>query len=295
MRLVTFDAGGGPKIGVLGPDGMVIEPGTADPDLPSDMTDLVRAGDAAVERMAKAAADPRAHRHPLTKVRLLAPIPHPLRNVICVGKNYAAHAHEFHGSGFDATKPASAVPEFPIVFTKAPTTIIADREPIRASLDPTASTDYEGELAVVIARDCHRVAAEDAMDVVWGYTIVNDVTARTLQRRHGQWFIGKSIDSFCPMGPVLVTADEVEPAALTLETRVNGEVRQKARVADLIFDIPTLIATLSATMTLKAGDIIATGTPEGVGIGFDPPRFLTPGDRVAVEISGIGVLENPVA
>lgn len=227
--------------------------------------------------------------------RVLAPIPEPRRDILCVGKNYLAHATEFHGSGFDSTG-RDAVPEHPVIFTKAMTAIIGPGEEIRASDDPTASVDYEGELAVVIGRKARRVAPEDAFDYIFGYTILNDVTSRSLQRRHNQWVIGKGVDTFCPMGPWIASADELNDiGALRLETRVNGELRQDALVADLIFDIPTLIATLTATQTLLAGDIIATGTPAGVGIGFDPPRYLTPGDRVEVSITGLGTLENPVA
>ncbi|MFC7540530.1 fumarylacetoacetate hydrolase family protein [Siccirubricoccus deserti] len=156
--------------------------------------------------------------------------------------------------------------------------------------------DYEGELAVIIGQGGRGIRSADWRQHVFGYTIVNDVTARTLQHKHRQWILGKGLDGFCPMGPAILTADEVpDPAALRLTTQVNGEARQDAVVADLIFDIPTLIATISAGITLEPGDIIATGTPVGVGIGFKPPRFLKPGDVVRIEISGIGVLENPVA
>jgi len=227
--------------------------------------------------------------------QILAPMPEPRRDILCVGKNYVAHATEFHGSGFDSTG-RDAVPEHPVIFTKAMTAVIGPGEEIRATDDPTASVDYEGELAVVIGRKARRVAPEDAFEHVFGYTILNDVTSRSLQRRHNQWVIGKGIDTFCPMGPWIASADEVgDVGALRLETRVNGELRQDAPVSDLIFDIPTLIATLTATQTLLAGDIIATGTPAGVGIGFDPPRYLAAGDRVAISITGLGTLENPVA
>ena len=166
---------------------------------------------------------------------------------------------------------------------------------IRATLDPTGSVDYEGELGVVIGKRAFQVSKANAHDIVFGYVIVNDVTSRELQRKHSQWVIGKGIDTFCPMGPYLVTADEVaDVGALELETHVNDELRQKARVSDLIFDIPTLIETITATMTLLPGDVIATGTPAGVGIGLVPPRYLVPGDRVRVSITGLGDLENNV-
>jgi 2-keto-4-pentenoate hydratase/2-oxohepta-3-ene-1,7-dioic acid hydratase in catechol pathway len=174
--------------------------------------------------------------------------------------------------------------------------VIGPGVPIKASADWTGSVDYEVELAVVIGVGGRQIKKADAYAHVFGYTIINDVTSRTLQHRHKQWFLGKNFDTFCPMGPCLVTADEIaDVTRLVVSTRLNGEERQRAVVKDLIFDIPTLIETLSAVMTLEPGDIIATGTPAGVGIGFNPPRFMKPGDRVAVEISGIGVLENPVA
>jgi len=173
--------------------------------------------------------------------------------------------------------------------------VIGPGEVVRASIDPTGSVDYEGELGVVIGRRCFGVPKSEAMAQVFGYVIVNDVTSRELQKRHNQWTIGKGCDTFCPMGPWIVSADEIaDPTALELVTEVNGEVRQKARVRALIFDIPTLIETLSSTITLLPGDIIATGTPAGVGIGFSPPVYLRRGDRVRVAITGLGVLENPI-
>ncbi len=166
---------------------------------------------------------------------------------------------------------------------------------MRGSLDPTATVDYEGELGVIIGTRAFQVAKDKAYDHVFGYVVINDVTSRELQRRHNQWVIGKGIDTFCPMGPYIVTADEVgDVSKLRLETQINGEIRQKASVADLIFDIPTLIETISATMTLLPGDIIATGTPEGVGIGFNPPKYLAEGDHMTVRITGLGELHNVV-
>ena len=226
---------------------------------------------------------------------LCAPVPRPPKNVFCVGKNYHEHAKEFAGSGFDASTK-EVVPEAPVVFSKPATSVIGPVEPIPSHLDPTGSVDYEGELAVVIGRAGRGIRKADALAHVFGYTIVNDVTARTLQHKHRQWILGKGIDGFCPMGPAILTADEVpDPAALRVTTHVNGEKRQDAPVSDLIFDISTLIEVISAGITLEPGDVIATGTPAGVGIGSDPPRFLKPGDTVRIEVPGIGVLENPVA
>lgn len=236
-----------------------------------------------------------AARVPLAELELLAPMPEPRRDVFCVGKNYYAHAAEFHSSGFDSGS-GQAVPAAPVIFTKATTSVIGPGAVVRGSLDPTGSVDYEGELGVVIGRRAFQVAKADAFDHVFGYVIVNDVTSRELQKKHGQWVIGKGIDTFCPMGPWITTADEIgDVSALELVTTINGEERQRAKVADLIFDIPTLIETMSRTMTLLPGDIIATGTPVGVGIGFDPPKYLKPGDRMAVSITGLGELVNTIA
>ena len=244
--------------------------------------------------MARKAAET-GERIEISTVKLLAPFPRPRRNIICVGKNYFEHSKEFEKSGFDSTSGGQAIPDAPVIFTKAPTSVSGPGEPIPASSDPSHSTDYEGELAVVIGRTGRHIAKADAFDFVCGYTIINDVTARNLQQLHKQWFLGKSLDGFCPMGPCFITADEIEEVnALNITTRINGELRQQACVRDLIFDIPTIIATVSSLITMIPGDIIATGTPAGVGIGFSPPKFLQPGDKVVIEIDRIGVLENPV-
>lgn len=291
MRLVTIEAGGEQRVAVLSPDGQSVTP--LKPGAGAAAHTMI-AAIAAWPELAPALDRHRDDAVPLASVRLRAPIPRPSRNIFCVGKNYREHAREFASSGFDATAK-EVVPEAPVVFSKPPSAVIATGETILASLDPTASVDYEGELAVVIGRGGRGIGRAEALAHVFGYTIVNDVTARTLQQKHRQWLLGKGIDTFCPMGPAILTADAVpDPAALTLRTWVNGEKRQDAVVADLIFDIPTLIETISAVMALEPGDVIATGTPVGVGIGFTPPKFLKKGDTVAVEIAGIGRLENPV-
>ncbi len=295
MRLVTFVEGGRTRIGVCprGKESVVDLAGTAT-DFPPDMTALVRGGPDALKRVAEVVSNGPATL-PLSEVTLLAPFPRPARNIFCVGKNYPEHAWEFHSSGFDATAGKEATPDVPIIFTKAPSSVTGPDTAIPGHLDPTHSVDYEGELTAVIGRGGRGITRADAMDHVFGYTIINDVTARDLQSRHRQWFLGKSIDGFCPMGPALVTADEIpDVGALRLITQVNGEVRQDASVGDLIFDIPTLIETISAAITLEPGDLIATGTPAGVGIGFDPPRYLHPGDEVAITIEPIGELRNSV-
>jgi len=294
MRLVTFSDAAGMRIGVHDKDSNTIVDLAATTRLPKDMTAFIALGKNGLKR-ARAAVKSGEGRVPFASVKLHAPIPRPAKNILCVGKNYHDHAREFHASGFDASAGKDAIPELPILFTKWPNSVIAHDEPIPSYLDYTNSTDYEGELTVVIGPGGRGIAGKDAYDHVYGYTIVNDATARTLQNQHKQWFLGKSIDGYCPMGPCIVTADEVaDVTKLQLTTRVNGEVRQDAPVSQLIFDIPTLIETLSRVMTLEPGDLTATGTCAGVGIGFNPPKFLKKGDRVAITIEPIGTLENPV-
>ena len=230
----------------------------------------------------------------LDQVELTAPIPRPRRNIFCVGKNYHAHAREFAGSGFDSSaKSGGDIPADPILFSKVPECVVGPKDAIRMPAVSEA-IDYEAELAVIIGRGGKGITEADAMQHVWGYTIVNDVTARDWQGRHQQWLMGKSFDTFCPMGPWLVSSDELDGQNTNVRCFVNGEERQNASTRDLIFGIPKLIATLSAGITLYPGDIIATGTPVGVGIGFKPPKYLQAGDVVRIEIEGIGVLENPV-
>jgi len=231
---------------------------------------------------------------PLADLVLQPPIPRPSRNIFCVGKNYYEHAHEFSSSGFDSSAASGAVPQVPIVFSKVPDCVTGPGAPIRICPAVSECIDYEAELALVIGKGGKNISPERALEHVWGYTIVNDVTARDIQGRHKQWLLGKSQDSFCPMGPWLVTADRLDARALQVRSWVNGELRQDANTRHLIFDIPTIIATVSRGITLIPGDIIATGTPAGVGIGFDPPKYLQAGDRVRIEIEGIGILENPV-
>jgi 2-keto-4-pentenoate hydratase/2-oxohepta-3-ene-1,7-dioic acid hydratase in catechol pathway len=231
----------------------------------------------------------------LDKVKLAAPVGPLAKNVMAVGKNYHDHAQEFARSGIDQSGDKVEVPEFPVVFTKAVTSLADPGQPLRASADPSNSTDYEAELGVVIGRHCKNVKHEDAYGVVFGYTAVNDVTARTIQQRHKQWFLGKSLTGYCPVGPVLVTRDEFGvPDAQEIATYVNGERRQFAQLRDLIFNVPAIIETISAYVPLDPGDLIATGTPAGVGIGFTPPRYLKAGDEVRISITGIGELTNPV-
>lgn len=216
------------------------------------------------------------------------------RDVLAVGKNYIDHAKEFNKSGYDSSDKKD-LPDFPVIFTKRASSIVAHETPIYPHPDCTATLDYEGELGVIIGKGGARISKANAMDHVWGYTIINDVTARDRQRDHKQFLIGKSLDTFCPVGPYLVPKNHLAGADLEIETKVNGEVRQKANTSQLIFDIPTLIETISSGITLQPGDMIATGTPAGVGFGLPSPTFLKPGDVVEVSISGIGTLRNAVA
>ncbi len=280
MKIATVSIDGAPRVAVIDTTEAMLRPVRG----VRDMIDLIGQAPDAL-RLDQAA--------PFHHDMLLAPVPLPHRNIFCVGKNYASHAREFAQSGFDAGGGrAVEIETHPVVFTKPPSSVIGPHAiaPLHAHL--TASVDYEAELAVIIGRGGRDIPAARAHEHVFGYTILNDITARDRQRDHRQWFLGKGLDGFCPMGPWITTADEVDAADLRIQCWVNGELRQDASTRDLIFDIPTLIATLSAGLTLLPGDIIATGTPAGVGIGFDPPRFLTSGDRVRISIEGLGTLET---
>ena len=297
MRLISFLKLNEIKIGIVindGHDG--IDLSIASPNLPRRMNELINLGKRGLNKIDAIISNPPSNSlYQFNDLELLAPIPKPTRNIFCVGRNYHEHAQEFHDSGFDATAGADAIPEHPIIFTKATTSVSGPNDPIPAYLDSTNSTDYEGELAVIIGKEGRGISKERAFDHIYGYTVSNDVTARTLQHQHKQWFLGKSLDGYCPMGPMIVTADETgHPDTFNLETKVNGEPRQKASVADLIFDIPTLIECISTLITLEPGDIIATGTPVGVGIGYEPPVFLKKGDVVEVKIEPIGTIRNIV-
>jgi len=231
----------------------------------------------------------------LARAKLAAPVGPLGKNVICVGKNYYDHAREFAQSGVDQSGDKQDVPADPVIFTKSPSSLADPGQKIVAGLDPTHTVDYEGEFGVVIGKHAKNVKRENALDYVFGYTIVNDMTARAVQQKHKQWFLGKSLDGFCPVGPYLVTRDEFGvPAEQELTTTVNDEQRQRALLKDMIFDVPTFIETVTAYVPLEPGDLLATGTPAGVGIGFNPPRYLQPGDVVRIAISGIGELTNPV-
>ena len=229
-------------------------------------------------------------RIPIDQVKLLAPIPRPHRNIFCVGRNYHAHAKELSTSVF---KDSNADPNsWPIVFTKVPECVVGPFDHVLLPTEISKQIDYEAELAVVIGVGGKNISRENAMSHVFGYTVVNDVTARDVQMRHQQWDLGKSFDTFCPMGPWVVTADSFDGLNAQVKCWVNGTLRQDGNASHMIFDIPTLIETCSRGITLQPGDIIATGTPAGVGMGLNPPVYLQNGDVVKVEIAGIGFIEN---
>ncbi|MEY3294480.1 MAG: hypothetical protein RLZZ451_528 [Pseudomonadota bacterium] len=284
MRIATFQHQGRRRVGLVDPAGLTVTPLAVD-DARSGALAIL---DAAVAGQALPAAD--GPPLPLSQVRLEAPIPRPRRNIWCVGRNYHAHARELRDTVF---KDSNANPQaWPIVFTKVPECVIATGQDVRLPRAVSTQIDYEAELAVIIGRGGRNITRAEAMSHVWGYTIVNDVTARDVQMRHQQWDLGKSFDTFCPMGPWIVTADELDGQRTRVQCFVNGDRRQDANTEDLIFDLPTLIETCSRGITLLPGDIIATGTPAGVGMGLNPPVWLRHGDVVRVEIDGIGTLEN---
>jgi len=311
MRLVTFRKGASrPRVGALVAEA-ILDLGALAVDLarernavrrgrggfPRTMHDLIAAGpdtlaearealahgEALLKRDGIAALTERRLGVAADRARLEAPIPRPARNVFCLGRNYKEHAAE---RGAEA-------PPHPVYFTKAPETVIAPRAKI-VHHAVTRELDYEVELAVVLGKAGKDIPREEALSYVFGYTIVNDVTARDLQKRHQQWFHGKSLDTFCPMGPVLVTADEIpDPQALSITLRVNGETRQASHTSKMIFPVDECIAVLSQGFTLRPGDVIATGTPEGVGAALG--KFLKAGDKIEAEIERIGILANRVA
>jgi len=292
MKFANLSIDGKHAIALVDPEGERYWP-VSDlvPGFTGDLVDLI----ADHARLAPA-LKPSGPGKPLSGAPLLAPIDRPRRNIMCVGKNYHDHAAEFSKSGFDSSaKAGELAPEAPVVFTKAYTSVIGPGAFIPSHEAVTSQLDYEAELAVIIGKPGRGIKKSEAFDHVFGYTIVNDFTARDLQKLHRQWFLGKSLDGFCPMGPYVTTSDEVDARSLDVKCWVNGELRQDANTSQLIFDIPTLIETISAGMALLPGDIIATGTPAGVGIGYTPPRFVRSGDVIRIDIQGLGSLQNTVA
>ncbi|MGE0100549.1 MAG: fumarylacetoacetate hydrolase family protein [Hydrogenophaga sp.] len=287
MRIATFVHQGQRQVGAVSADGQTVQALALDPsDARRGVLALVEAAAAGAPAPAPIGAALK-----LSDVQLEAPIPLPRRNLWCVGRNYHEHARELQGSVFKNNNSNPAA--WPIVFTKVPECVVADGADVLLPGEAISpQIDYEAELAVVIGTGGKNITRADAMKHVFGYTIVNDVTARDVQMRHQQWDMGKSFDTFCPMGPWIVTADELDGQHTRVRCWVNGEPRQDGRTEDLIFDIPTLIETISRGITLYPGDVIATGTPAGVGLGLTPPTFLKSGDVVRIEIDGIGALQN---
>lgn len=294
MRLLTYDRDGAARLGLLLGD-RVVDLGDASRSLPHDMLSFIDAGEPALEEARKVgealAVDPtalaRASR-PLEGTLLLAPIPRPRRNIVCVGLNYAEHASE--------SRITSGIPEYPVLFTKPPSTVIGPEALIPWHGELSRRMDWEVELVVVIGRRGKDIPEAEALDYVFGYTVGNDVTARDLQARHQQWYKGKGLDGFCPLGPWIVTRDELpDPHDVRLRLSVNESLKQDARTSDMIFGVAKLIASWSEGMTLEPGDLLMTGTPSGVGFARKPPEYLQPGDVVECEIDGIGLLRNTVA
>lgn len=302
MRFATIITPTGPACAVQLADGRFLPVAAAcraagvghDALMQGSLQALIAGGDAALAALAPVVARANGGDAALavTDPALLAPLPRPAKNVFCVGRNYAEHIAE----GARAQNTTIAVTEVPVYFTKPRTAVIGPGADVLIFPHVSTQIDYEVELAVVIGAAGRDIPKDRAFDHIWGYTILNDVTARDVQRRHGgQYFKGKGLDTSCPLGPVVVTKDEIaDPQNLDLRCLVNGEVRQSSNTAKMIFDIPTLIASLSEGITLEPGDILATGTPSGVGYAMVPPGFLKPGDEVVCEIEGIGRLANPV-
>jgi 2-keto-4-pentenoate hydratase/2-oxohepta-3-ene-1,7-dioic acid hydratase in catechol pathway len=285
MKLVTYLTGSHVSIGAVDERGVIDLSALA-----PDMLSLIALGSVGLDR-ARAIVASAASAHPIDSVTLLAPIPKPHRNIMCLGLNYAEHAKE----SAEARGREYKQHQHPVFFTKATHTINRHEGAIPFNPAVSEQIDWEAELAVIIGRAGKNIPIEEAYDHVFGYTCLNDVSARDLQANHSQFFKGKSLDGACPLGPWIITADEIpDPHHLQVTCRVNGVVKQNANTEVMIFRVPDIIAILSRGMTLDAGDIIATGTPSGVGFARKPPEFMRPGDVVEVEIEKIGVLRNRV-
>ena len=286
MKLVTYQYEGNERVGALTADGAAILP------LPyPDMNTLIESASFADLLSAASAAESSGASVPAAEAVLLAPIPRPRQDIICLGMNYRDHLTEAanYDSAFAKERPVT------VYFSKRVSQAVAPEGFIERHAGLTERLDYENELAVILGKTARDVKAADAADYIFGYTIVNDVSAREVQTAHKQFYFGKSLDGFTPMGPCITTADELAfPPALTLTTLVNGELRQNSNTSLLLNSIAEIIEELSSGMTLLPGTIIATGTPAGVGMGFDPPKFLKPGDVVECTIAGIGTLRNTV-
>ena len=295
LKLVTFapHAGGAPRAGAMLNEGEVLDLAAAGLPYP-DMMAVIAVGSPGLAAIrAAVAAPPAAAVVKLGQAALLAPIPRPARNVFCVGRNYMDHVAEG-----DRTRGItnSELPKFPQFFTKAPETVIAPGAtiPDHGATGVTQWLDYEAELTLIIGKPGANIAKEDALGHVFGWTIANDVTGRDLQRRYGQWFKGKSLDGSCPLGPWIVPAEDLDASDIAIQLWVNGEMRQSSRTSKMIFDVKEILHHLSMGFTLRTGDVVMTGTPEGVGYAMQPPQVLKTGDVVRIAVEGIGELVNPV-
>jgi len=298
VKLLTFKSGSEFKVGVLDGDNVIDlakAAAAAGKTVPATMRDIVAAGDAglATIRDVVAAAKGKADLSlPLKDVHVAAPLQDLRKNVFCVGRNYKAHIEEMARA---MNRPDPNYPKVAEFFTKPPTTVVGPNDDVERHAKYTDKLDYEVELAVIIGKGGRNISAENALDHIFGYTVVNDVTARDAQRAHGQFFKGKSFDTFCPMGPWIVTKDEFgDPSGHRLTLKVNGEIRQDSTTSDLYHGVPAIIRDLSGALTLEPGDIIATGTPSGVAAGMEPPKWVQTGDVMEAEVEGIGVLRNKV-
>lgn len=292
LNLITFADAAGSRAGVLLSGGSVLDLAVAMPPA-RDMLAVIEGGAPMLAAIRALAANPPAHALlPLASVALQAPIPKPRRNVFCVGRNYMDHVAEG-----DRTRgiTQSEVPKYPQFFTKAADCVIAPGAKVPTHEGVTKWLDYEVELVAIIGTAGRDIPKEKALEHVYGWTIGNDVTGRDLQRRHGQWFKGKSLDRSCPLGPVIVPADELSAADLAISLKINGEQRQASRTSKMIFDVPEIIHQLSSGFTLLPGDVIMTGTPEGVGYAMQPPQTLKAGDVMELTIEGIGTLTNAIS
>jgi 2-keto-4-pentenoate hydratase/2-oxohepta-3-ene-1,7-dioic acid hydratase in catechol pathway len=290
LRIATFQLNGQRQVGVVAEDGQTVTPLKLEAGQARTGVQAVIELGGDLGQLAGRLNSLLLQPVPIDDVKLEAPLPIPRRNIFCVGRNYHAHAKELSASVF---KDNSANPEsWPIIFTKVPECVVGPTDDVLLPTGISEQIDYESELAIVIGTGGRNIARADALKHVFGYTIINDVTARDVQMRHQQWDLGKSFDTFCPMGPWIVTADELDGTNTRVRGWVNGELRQDAQTTDLIFDIPTLIETCSRGITLYPGDVIATGTAAGVGMGMKPPRYLKAGDVVRIEIDSLGVIEN---
>ena len=294
MRYVTFSTTTDPtpRLGFLRGDRVVGARADRAGSTPRSLVELVQAGPEAWARLADAAAaTDGANSYATADVRWHAPIPRPTKNVFCVGRNYAEHVAE----GARARGEAPKIPKHVVFFTKAPTSVIGPFDDIPWDATVTQQVDWEAELGVIIGTPGVNIPRSDALRHIFGYTVINDVTARDLQNAHFQFFKGKSLDGFCPMGPLVVTADEFgDPQDKMVSCRVNGTVRQHQKTSEMLFPVDVIIESLSRGLTLDAGDVIATGTPEGAGFGMSPPQFLKDGDIMETEVEGIGVMRNRI-